>query len=182
MKVKDNHYVYLLQHKYKELYYIGCRSCKGTIGNDDYMGSSSVMTNEDKRNSNKIILARFKTRKEALSYEIELHNKFDVAVNPLFWNKAKQTSTGFDCVRTGKKHSKETKEKIGNANRARKGIRFNKFKEYDVYDYVTSKLVASKVSLKHFAEDNTLDHSCLIKTSKGTYKQHKGYYVKRSVV
>lgn len=31
-----------------------------------------------------------------MEHEIELHNKFDVAVNPQFYNRAKQTSTGFD--------------------------------------------------------------------------------------
>lgn len=179
VKNKDNHYVYLLQHKDKELYYIGSRSCNGSIGNDSYMGSSSVMTTKDKENCHKIILARFKTREEAIAYEVELHNKFDVATNSLFWNKAKQTSTKFSFDPTGIKKSKETRKRM---SKARQGTRDTKFKEYDVYDYTTNKLVASRVSLYHFSLDNNVDASGLCKTAKGRIKQHKGYYARRSVV
>lgn len=91
-----NHYVYLLEHREKEMYYIGVRSCRCAIGDDTYMGSSSVMTAEDRSRCSKIILKRFNTRVDAVAYEIELHQRFDVAANPLFYNKAKQTSTGFD--------------------------------------------------------------------------------------
>lgn len=95
-----NHYVYLLESRVEQKYYIGCRSCKTEIGKDKYMGSSSVMTEYDKDNCNKIILKRFNSREEAIAYEIEMHNKFDVSVNPLFWNKTKQTSTNFDTTGT----------------------------------------------------------------------------------
>lgn len=88
----DNHYVYLLAHREKEMYYTGVRSCKGKICNDTYMGSSKHMTEEDKNNCNKIILKRFATRQEAVSYEIKMHEKFDVANNSMFWNKSKQTN------------------------------------------------------------------------------------------
>lgn len=92
----SNHYVYLLQHKEKEMYYIGVRSCRCAIGDDSYMGSSRLMTAEDRSACNKIVLKRFVTRSDAVAYEIELHEMFDVAANPLFYNKAKQTSVGFD--------------------------------------------------------------------------------------
>lgn len=91
-----NHYVYLLQSKVSDMNYIGVRTCKCKIGDDPYMGSSRHMTQEDKSSCNKIILKRFSTRKEAVAYEVELHGLFDVARNPQFWNKAKQTVTGFD--------------------------------------------------------------------------------------
>ena len=100
-----NHYVYLLESRVSTMYYIGCRSCSCKIGDDPYMGSSTAMSQEDKDNCNKIILKRFDTREEAITYEIELHNQFDVGNNPEFWNKVKQTSTGFD--RTGMKVSEE---------------------------------------------------------------------------
>ena len=109
----SNHCVYLLSSKVKDKYYIGVRSCKCKIPEDTYMGSSRVMTKEDKDNCNKIILKKFKTRVEAIVYEIELHNQFDVANNPLFWNKAKQTSTGFDT--TGTTYSEERRAALSKA-------------------------------------------------------------------
>jgi hypothetical protein len=46
----------------------------------------------------KTILFVCETRQEASEIEIELHDFFDVAVNPQFANKAKQTSTKFDST------------------------------------------------------------------------------------
>jgi len=94
-----NHYVYLLSHREYEKYYIGSRSCKSKISEDDYMGSSSIMTNEEKNSCSKIILKRFETRKDAVKYESTLHKKFDVSRNILFWNLARQTEKFF--VRDG---------------------------------------------------------------------------------
>lgn len=105
--VMNNHYVYLLQNKVNGMCYIGVRSCKCSVWYDNYMGSSTVMTKEDKDNCNKIILKRFSSREEAVSYEIEMHEKFDVANNELFYNQAKQTSKGFDTTGVKVKHSKE---------------------------------------------------------------------------
>lgn len=97
LSVNDKiHYVYLLASRKEEKYYIGVRTCKGSIDKDTYMGSSTCMTKEDKAACNKLILARFDTRAEAVQYEIDLHIRFNVVENPMFWNKAKQTSTGFD--------------------------------------------------------------------------------------
>jgi hypothetical protein len=108
--MSKQHYVYLLQNRINGMCYIGVRSCKGTIWNDNYMGSSTVMTQEDKDNCNKIILARFDNRKDAATYEIEMHNKFDVGRNPLFYNRAKQTSIWFDSTGVSANFSEEHKE------------------------------------------------------------------------
>ena len=91
------HYVYLLTDGIMN--YIGARSCNYRIDADSsYLGSSKHIPSEFKKVCNKIILGRFNTRKEAIAYEIELHNKFDVAKNEQFYNRAKQTSTGFDTT------------------------------------------------------------------------------------
>lgn len=97
MKEK-NHYVYLLESRVETKWYIGVRSCSCAIGEDYYLGSSTVMTKYDKSMCNKIILKKFTTRKEAVAYEIEMHNMFDVVSNNEFWNQAKQTSVGFDTL------------------------------------------------------------------------------------
>jgi len=98
-----NHYVYLIEKRTDlsdaQKYYIGVRSCDSLICEDKYMGSSDYLTKiikkEGKDNFNKIILKRFETREEAFNYEIELHALFDVVNNPLFFNRANQTSSRF---------------------------------------------------------------------------------------
>lgn len=49
-------------------------------------------------------------REEAISLEIKLHNRFNVGINESFYNRAKQTSTGFD--KQGISPSKESIEKV----------------------------------------------------------------------
>lgn len=46
----------------------------------------------------KVILAVWDSREEAISHEILLHEIFNVAANPKFFNQAKQTSTKFDTT------------------------------------------------------------------------------------
>ena len=91
-----HHYVY---HSYEEWgrEYIGCRTCDCLPEEDTkYFGSFRDKTFKP---TGKTILFVCKTRQEAAEIEIELHDFFDVAINPQFANQAKQTSTGFD--RTG---------------------------------------------------------------------------------
>jgi hypothetical protein len=122
-----NHYVYLIEQKnalpVEAKYYIGVRSCETLIWDDhEYMGSSKYLTEEvkklGKQSFNKIILKRFDNRKDALLYEIDMHEQFDVANNTLFFNKAKQKSTGFSCGAGelnpfyGKKHTEEYKQRL----------------------------------------------------------------------
>lgn len=78
--------------------------------------------------------------------EIYLHDLFDVGRNPMFYNKAKQTTTGFDRTgtlpwNTGKEHPDETKHKIAEKAKLRIGEK-NPF-----YGRVHSKNSAEKISL-----------------------------------
>jgi len=88
--------------------YIGRRTCnclpKEDIG---YFGSFKDKTFKP---VGKVILFVCETRKEAAEIEIELHDFFDVAVNPQFANKAKATSSRFDT--TGVPKTEEQKKKI----------------------------------------------------------------------
>jgi len=111
MCTTEIHYVYKitnLKPSDKRLYYIGVKSSLSPI-TDNYMGSSKYLDMSMKEigqeNFRKEILSTWSTRKEALQEEIRLHNYFDVAVNESFYNKSKQTSTGFD--RTGVPHTTE---------------------------------------------------------------------------
>lgn len=53
------------------------------------------------------VLKEFDTRVDAINFEIYLHNKFNVGVNEMFYNRSKQTAIGWD--RSGVTHSDNTK-------------------------------------------------------------------------
>ncbi len=99
-----NFYVY---YSYEEWGrgYIGRRECLCLPVEDvKYFGSFKDKTFNP---TQKIILATFKTREEAVASEIALHEFFQVDVNPHFANKAKQTSVGFSYDSTGQPRSPE---------------------------------------------------------------------------
>ena len=104
------HYVY---HSYEEWGrdYIGVRSCDCLPEEDTkYFGSFKDKTFFP---AEKTILFVCETRQEAAEIEIELHNFFDVAVNPQFANRAKATSTGFGRAGViAGPHTEERKKKI----------------------------------------------------------------------
>lgn len=91
--MKKHHYVYKsFEEEGRE--YIGIRSCDCLPEEDTkYFGS---FTDETFNPTGKVILFVGDTRQEVAEIEIELHDFFDVAVNPQFANLAKATSTGFD--------------------------------------------------------------------------------------
>ena len=103
-------------------FYYGSRSCK-CLPEDDISYKSSckdlltfVKENKDILYS-KEILAYFTDRESAILHEISLHSEYDVAKNPEFFNKAKQTSTGFCTAgriapNKGIPHSELTKVKM----------------------------------------------------------------------
>jgi hypothetical protein len=121
-----NHYVYLIEHKNplpgQPVQYIGVRSCECNVGDDPYMSSSKYVKEAIKKYGkdqfNKIILKRFDSRKDAMDYEIQLHEEFNVTGSNFFFNKAKQKTNSFSCGPGelnpfyGKKHTEEYKKKL----------------------------------------------------------------------
>jgi len=100
-----HHYVY---RSYEEggKDYIGRRTCNCLPEEDiRYFGSFKDKTFKP---TGKVILFVCETPEEIAEIEIELHDFFDVAVNPQFANRSKQTSTGFD--RTGVPKTEEQKK------------------------------------------------------------------------
>lgn len=91
------HYTYLIQHRTQSKRYIGVRSCHCLPLDDvSYWGSSKHIPKDVQTTHVKIILKQHDTRKEAIAHEILLHELNNVVVNSDYYNKAKQTSTGFD--------------------------------------------------------------------------------------
>jgi hypothetical protein len=115
--------------------YIGVRTSKVLPELDtSYWGSSKHLPKDVSKTHIKTVLALFFTREWAVEYEVYLHNKYDVAVNPAFYNKAKQTSTKFDTTGTtlseehaqrmrvlniGRKHTEEAKRKLSEAHKGK---------------------------------------------------------------
>lgn len=137
MKTTNNqHYVYKITNlnpKDEQQYYIGVRSCNCLPEEDiKYMGSSKYLTKaineQGYENFKKEILSIWSTREEAVNEEIRLHNEYNVHINEIFYNRSKQSSTGWDTAgltgeksfRFGVKSSDETKEKIRQANIGKK--------------------------------------------------------------
>lgn len=103
------HYTYLLEYE-DDMLYMGVRTSKVPPIEDVYYGSSKHTPNG--KLVGKYILDTFKTRKEAVAYEVAWHSKYNVACNEKYYNKSNQKTTGFDtsgCVGslkgvTGKNH------------------------------------------------------------------------------
>lgn len=113
-------YTYLLINLDDGLMYIGSRGCSILPEEDTkYMSSSKAVSKDYLNRCDKLILDVFLTYKDALAHEIYLHNLHNVAVNPKFFNKSKQTSTKFTI--SGTRQSEETKKKISEANKISKG-------------------------------------------------------------
>lgn len=115
-----NHYTYLLQSKENDMMYIGVRSCEVSPEVDNYWGSSKHLPKNVSEICDKFILGTFNTRQDAVADEIRRHNINDVVISDVFWNKAKQTSVGFDTTGTTWNMGKDAIEKIRQANIGKK--------------------------------------------------------------
>ena len=183
------HYTYLTTDFKRR--YIGVRSCKCHPSKDSYIGSHKDKTYTPKR---KRVLALFKTRKEALQHEIDLHNKYEVATSEKYANQAKQTSTVFDttgatswnkgipCSEITKQrirdtfikrgldignptpHTEETKQKLRLANLGSNHPQYGKPK---------SDITKQRISKARLGHDVSQD--CRNKISS-TLQQYKGEY------
>ena len=93
------HYTYIIQHKAENMSYIGVRTSKVPPNEDiTYWGSSKYLPSNISEVARKVILRIHNTREQALRHEVYLHQMYDVARNPVFWNRSKQLITTFDCT------------------------------------------------------------------------------------
>lgn len=107
------HVVYWAYSKKLNLNYIGSKSFKKFSEFENYKTSSSNW--EFRENiSEKRILDFFNTHQEAKQYESELQLDFDVSNNQLFANRT--VEKGEENPFYGKKHSKESRKLISEAN------------------------------------------------------------------
>jgi hypothetical protein len=115
---KKNNFVYRITNKILNKHYYGVRSTEIEPRLDlgfKYFSSSTdkeFMKDQKENPQNfkyKVVMVT-ETRLEAIKIEIKLHNRFDVGRNKNFYNKAKQSSTGWDTG--GIKYTTERKNKL----------------------------------------------------------------------
>jgi phage gp16-like protein len=101
--------------------YIGSRGCK-CLPEEDFKYYGSFWDKTFKP-TGKIILAEFDNRRDAYDAEVVLHKFYDVVNNPHFANQSRALTSGFTTeglsTFKGRKHSEETKRKIGEASKRR---------------------------------------------------------------
>jgi len=131
-----NHYVYLITNLINNKKYIGKRTCSCNIEDDDYYGSGLNITRAinkyGKENFKKDIVKTFNTADEAFAYEEKITKELNVVENDEYYNlkiggygkwipmpgdknpmkKEENKKYGKDNHFYGKKHTKETIEKI----------------------------------------------------------------------
>ena len=143
--IYTSHYTYIIKNTTNNMQYIGVRSCNCLPENDDgYMGSSNTLDeamNKTPETFTKIIIDTFPTREIANANEQWLHETYDVARNPEFYNlciapmgfcmagriqtvesraKMSKSKSGEKHHYYGKKHSLETLEKMSKTKKGKK--------------------------------------------------------------
>lgn len=144
-----NYYVYRITNIVERKHYYGKRKTKKNPKNDlgySYLSSSTNKEFIEDQKSNKSnykykIVKVYNNPEEASKLEIRLHNKFNVGVNPNFYNKVKQTSIKFDA--TGFVITPEHKAKISKFFKGRKLTQEHKDKIRDSKKYMTDATKAA---------------------------------------
>ena len=173
------HYTYIITNIVKNKYYIGCRSSRVIPSKD--LGIKYFSSSKDKefvadqkanpQNYKYKIIATFDSKLLAINLEIKLHNIHNVGVNPSFYNRAKQTSVGWDTTGVKRPISEETKIKIRLANKGRTVPRATteaaiaaRAVLVDIYDKNTNQCLAKSVSISAYAREFGYNRSLLAKT------------------
>lgn len=173
MKKYKYNYVYKITNLINQKCYIGVRSSNCKPEEDTKYWSSSkyvkeAITNYGKENFKKEILSIWKTRVEALNEEIRLHNKHDVGINTKFYNKSKQTATGWDT--TGNKDV---------ANKISKKLKGRKIPQKQI-----EKMLETRKGFRHSEKSKKLmsqkhkGKKVSDKTRRKLSESHKGFKMK----
>lgn len=147
----------------KNKHYIGSRTSNIHPSLDlgkKYFSSSSDKEFKKKQRKNPElfkykVIRIFVSKVLAINFEIKLHEKYDVGVNELFYNRSKQTSTKFDT--TGRVLSPEHVEKIREANTGERNYWYGKPKEeHPAFGRVVSEDTRRKMSERVSGELNPM--------------------------
>ena len=170
--------------------YIGKRECECLPEEDvKYFGSYRDKTFKP---TEKIILEVFGSRKEAYKAEKELHDFYQVDVNPHFANKSKITDEKFYYVASGKHnhfygrhHTEETRELIRSKNKGKpqdEDVVKRRIKSSLKYKYLfisPNNERYETTNANQFCIDNRLNSSAVSQVVKGSWSNHQGWKIIR---
>lgn len=125
-----------------------------------------------------MIIKTFDSREEAMRHEIELHNKYDVAVNPKFYNKAKATSTGFTMQ--GVKREPFTDEHIAKMSANRQGSGNPTYRLDTVYEWMHKSGERFTGTIDQIVKHSGKDSSAFYKIFKQQLLYASGWRVKKN--
>ena len=163
------HYVYRITNNKLNKHYYGKRSSRIPPNQDlgFYYFSSSrdlefIKDQKVNREDYKYKIVRnFRTEKEAITFEILLHDKFDVAKNPSFYNLAKQTAVGFaptayatECSAKLRRGVPLTDTHRSNISKGRVDRSIRKKVPVHIYNYSDNSIIATNVCLTDWCKDN----------------------------
>jgi len=139
------HYVYRVTSLKEGKHYYGSRTStvdpKYDLGLEYFTSSKDTKFRQDLIANTKDyklkIVSVFSTRVEAGMLEAKLHERFNVAANPKFYNKAKATKTGFSTE--GTTHSDQARLKM---SEAKKGV--PRVRGWNLSDTTKSKMSEAK--------------------------------------
>lgn len=174
------HYVYRITNLILNKHYYGSRTSNNIspeldLGFNYYSSSTDKdFIDDQKKNIHNYkykIVKLCDTRKQAIAYEIILHEKFNVAQNNSFYNLSKQTTTGFDT--TGTKASIETREKLKISRKNRSPITDNTREKL-------SKALSGKNNPRYGKPGTFTGKKHSVKSREKMSKSHKGYKASKS--
>ena len=149
------HYTYRITNILLKMYYYGVRSTNLLPKDDIGIKYFSTSTNkefirdqkENPQNYHYKVIKNFNTREEATALEIKLHEKFNVKLHEKFYNRANQTSTGFDT--TGVPQSDIAKEKNRVAHTGKNSSCYGKYLTKEHKKKISESSKGKKKSEKH---------------------------------
>lgn len=142
------HYVYRITNLTNNIHYYGCRSSKilprDDLGKRYFSSSTDAGFVSDQKQYPHLyrykIIKSYPTRQQAIHLEIRLHDKFNVGVNPNFYNQAKQRNKGFDS--SGQKRTLQHRQAISIAQKGKPRTQ----KQIDAAREVNKQLKTRRVS------------------------------------
>ncbi|MGL4989629.1 MAG: NUMOD3 domain-containing DNA-binding protein [Sarcina sp.] len=146
-----NHYIYLITNNVNNKMYIGKRSCKCKIQDDNYMGSGKHLYYSKKKygieNFSKIIIEVCNSEEQAFEREQYWITKYKARENNRFYN----LTNGGEGI-SGLEHTKETRKKISEAKQniseetRKKLSESNKGENHPMYGKTLSEEHKKKIS------------------------------------
>ena len=168
------HYVYRITNLVEGKHYYGVRSSKVSPFDDlgsKYYASPKAVSNKwiikdqkfNPSNYKYKILRCFNSRENAMSFECEIHSKFNVRKHDKFYNASNQTSTGFDGPEVSyfKDHYPVINKITG-----QKEIICRKDFDQNIHAGITVGKVIVKLKLKSSGEFQAVDKAEFIKNKE----------------